>query len=154
MNTQRLSVRKFRVGDLKNLYELLSDPQVMRWIEPPYTLEQTESFLNEIALKEPPVLYAVEDKAGSFIGYIIFHPYDADSWEAGWLLKKQFWNQGYAKELLDAMIHAALAFHQIKYLVLECHPNQDVTKHIALSAGFEFTGNENGCVVYQLKLSQ
>lgn len=37
------SVRRFRLEDTAGLYAILSDPTVMRWIEPPYSMEQTAS---------------------------------------------------------------------------------------------------------------
>ena len=40
-----LSIRRMRKEDLGWLYRLLSDPEVMRWLEPPYSMEQTEAFL-------------------------------------------------------------------------------------------------------------
>jgi len=59
------------MDDLEPLYGLLSDPRVMRHLEPPYTKEETERFLYGAGLSEPPLIYAAE-KDKSFIGYVIY----------------------------------------------------------------------------------
>ena len=68
-----LSIRRMRKEDLGWLYRLLSDPEVMRWLEPPYSMEQTEAFLFCAGLSENPLIYAAEE-LGVPIGYVIDHP--------------------------------------------------------------------------------
>lgn len=40
----RLRLRTMRRDDLDELYAMLSDAEVMRWLEAPFTREQTERF--------------------------------------------------------------------------------------------------------------
>ena len=44
---ERLYIRKMVPDDLEPLFKLLSDPEVMRFLEPPYTLGQTREFLEK-----------------------------------------------------------------------------------------------------------
>lgn len=81
-----LKIRRFEESDLQSLYELLSDEEVMRYIEPPYTLEKTKSFLKTAGLSDNPLIYAVDDENGSFVGYVIYHDYDYISKEIGWII--------------------------------------------------------------------
>ena len=76
--TVNITIRNMRPGDADALYRLLSDPEVMRYLEPPYDRVQAEAFLHHAGLSEPPLVYAVEEN-GSFIGYVIYHAYDAES---------------------------------------------------------------------------
>lgn len=69
-------------SDADALYRLLSDPEVMRYLEPLYDRAQTEAFLHRAGLSEPPLVYAAEGN-GRFIGYVIYHPYDEESIEIG-----------------------------------------------------------------------
>ena len=146
MKKDEIIIRKFRLSDLNELYGLLSDSDVMRYIEPPFSREQTENFLIDAGLREVPLVFAAE-KDGWFLGYVIFHEYDADSYELGWVLKKEFWGKGYASIITRQMI--AKAAEMKKGLVLECVPEQEKTKHLALANGFAYIGNVDGLDVYR-----
>lgn len=86
------------------------------------------------------------------MGYLIFHPYPGDAgYELGWVLHQRYWNQGYAKELTRSMLSYARE-HRIPSLVIECVPEQQGTKAIALKNGFAYVGNEDQCEVYRRNL--
>ena len=81
-----LAVRRFREGDLPALAALLADPEVMRWLEPPFDRARAAEFLRTTGLSEPPLIYAAEED-GAFLGYVIFHRYGGeDAAELGWVL--------------------------------------------------------------------
>lgn len=86
----RLRLRTMCRDDLEELYALLSDAEVMRWLEPPFSRTQTEDFLEQAGLSEPPLVYAAESSEGEFLGYAIYHGYDERSCELGWVLKPAF----------------------------------------------------------------
>lgn len=134
--------------DLEVLHELLSDPGVMEYLEPPFTKERTIRFLESAGLSDPPLIYAAEDENCSFMGYVIYHDYDADSKEIGWVLKKEAWGKGYAKELTKQLIERAVS--EEKSLIIECVPEQKATKHIAESFGFTYSGRSDSCDLYRL----
>ena len=143
----RLRLRTMRRGDLDELYALLSDAEVMRWLEPPFTREQTERFLEQAGLSEPPLIYAAESAAGEFLGYAIYHDYDERSRELGWVLKRSAWHKGYADEMTDLL--TALAQREGKDAVIECVPEQTVSARIARRHGFSFEGRADGLDVYR-----
>lgn len=89
-----LKIRKMEERDLEPLYKLLSDEETMKYIEPPYTLEQTEEFHKDCGLAEEPFIYTAENEKGDFIGYVIYHDYEEDSMELGWLILREFWGKG------------------------------------------------------------
>lgn len=150
MNLSEPLIRKMTLADLDDLYELLSDSEVIRYIEPPFSKEQTVQFLMDAGLSEKPLVYAVED-SGSFIGYVIFHDYDEDNMEIGWILKREVWGQGYASLLTKMLIDESRKLG--KGAIIECDPRQTVTKHIANKYGFVVSGNRDGCDVYMLSNS-
>lgn len=151
MQKNEIIIRKFQSSDLDELYLILSDPEVMRYLEPPYSMEQTDKFLTSAGLCEPPLVLAAEND-GQLIGYVIFHPYDEDSYELGWVLAKQFWGKGYASIITKNMI--ARAAEMNKNLVIECVPEQEKTKHLALSNGFTYTGHFDQLDVFRLQLQR
>ena len=142
-----ITIRNMRPGDADALYRLLSDPEVMRYLEPPYDRVQAEAFLHHAGLSEPPLVYAVEEN-GSFIGYVIYHAYDVESVEIGWVLLPEYWGRGYASALTDRLIDRARQAQ--KSVVLECAPAQAATRRIALKKGFRACGICDGLTVYRL----
>ena len=143
-----MKIRAFKESDLMNLYETLSDPDVMKYIEPVFSIDKTKEFLQSAALSNPQLIYAVEDDYGNYIGYVIYHEYEDDSVELGWLINKQEWGKGYASRLTELMINRAK--QEGKNAVIECDPKQTVTKHIAEKNGFVYEGLRDGCDIYRL----
>lgn len=141
-----LTIRKMRERDFEPLFALLSNEQVMRYLEPPYTEERTASFLKTAGLSDSPLIYAVEGD-GHFIGYIIFHDYDESSVEIGWVLHPSCWGMGCASCLTEQLIDQCRVLG--KQPVIECSPEQEITKHIAQKYGFEYMGNEDGLDVFR-----
>ena len=142
-----ITIRKMRPGDADALYRLLSDPEVMRYLEPPFDRAQTEAFLRRAGLAEPPLIYAAEGN-GVFIGYVIYHAYDTDSVEIGSVLLPEYWGRGYASALTDRLIDRAR--QEQKSVVIECAPAQEATRRIAIKKGFCACGSCDGLAVYRL----
>ena len=141
-----LRVRRMTEAALEPLHRLLSDPEVMRYLEPPFSREQTRAFLDWAGLTPEPLILAVDDDGG-FAGYVIWHPYDDVSMELGWVLDRSRWGRGYAGELTRLLTDRAR--RQGRGVVIECVPEQTVTWHIAEKSGFRFCGMAEGCCVYR-----
>ena len=92
-------------------------------------------------------MYAAEEN-GAFLGYVIYHAYDAESVEIGWVLFPESWGRGYASTLTDLLIGRAR--REQKDVVLECVPAQEATKRIAFKKGFHDCGISDGLAVYRL----
>ena len=148
VQNETLTVRRFCPSDLNSLYELLSDADVMQHIEPPYSKQQTEEFMRRVGMCESPLIYAVENKEGNFVGYVIYHKYEVDGMEIGWVLNKCEWGKGYADMLTKMLVADAVL--KAKYAVIECSTLQQVTKHIAVKNRFVFEKTENNCDIFKL----
>ena len=144
----KLSVRKFRESDLESLYGLLSDPRVMEHLESPFTREESRRFLEKAGLSEPPLIYAAED-AGVLIGYVIYHAFDADSMEIGWVLRPEYQGKGCASALTGMLVEKAISSG--KQAVIECSPEQAASRHIAEKFHFEYEGRFEGLDVFRLR---
>lgn len=132
IETDRVLIRGLTENDAEALFHVLSDLEVMRYIEAPFSLEQTEAFIRNVGLCDPPLVYAVVWKqTGELIGHLIWHPWDKTAMELGWILRRDFWGFGVAKELTEAMLNRTS-----KDVILECTPAQTATRHIAEAFGF------------------
>lgn len=147
VNDDRFYLRKMTSADLEPLHALLSDSDVMKYLEPPFTLAQTEAFQKTQGLIPEPRILAVDNKNHEFIGYVIYHDYDEDSKEIGWVLKKEVWGKGMAGLLTKQLL--AMAAAEGKAAVIECVPEQEITKKLAVNHGFSKIGTRDGLEVYR-----
>lgn len=151
IETDRLIIRKFDIFDTEALYKILSNEMVMQYLEPVYDFEKTAAFINDYAMCEPPKVFALEYKRNnSVIGHLIYHPYDNESYEIGWIIDDKFWNKGIASEITVAVIDYARKSN-ISSIVIECHCNQTITRRIAEKYGFKLI-EQNSLCVYKLVL--
>ncbi len=152
LSAERLIVRNLMETDADDLFETLSDEAVMKYIEPPFDMEKTKKFIREAGLCEPPLVYALEWKeTGKVIGHVIFHPYEEDSYEIGWILNRRYWGKGIADEITKILVEHAKKL-QSNSCVIECDERQVVSKHIAWKNGFVYEREDDGCSVYRLKM--
>lgn len=153
IETKRLLIRPMGEQDARALHPVLSDPEVMKYMEAPFDWERTKSFIATAGLASPPLVYTLEQRAdGHVIGYVIYHAYhDSGSYEIGWVISKGCWGVGYAAEATEALIRQARA-QGLCSLVIECAPAQTVSRHIAKKYGFHYAGNPNGLHLYKLPL--
>lgn len=152
LETKRCIIRKFTMDDIDDLYETLSDEKVMEYIEPAFDREQTKEFIEEAGLCVPPLVYALEWKESKkVIGQVIYHQYEEDSYEIGWIINRAYWGRKIADEVTKALLEHAKR-NGLNSCIIECDVEQMVSKHIALKNGFTYEGEEDGCDVYRLKI--
>ena len=144
-------IRDFRPEDVEALHEILRDPEVMRYIEPPFTRVQTAAFLQVNGLDTPHRIYALADGEDRVIGQIIFHSYVGDAWEIGWILGQSNWGRGLATAVTETLMERCREMG-VKRCVIECDPAQTVTRHIAKKCGFSRTEDRDGLACYELTL--
>lgn len=108
IETQRLLIRDYTMDDVKDLYDILGDVEVMKNCEPAYSLDKTTDFLSEFCIGKRGAVAVVHKDRDKVIGYILFHMIDEDVYEIGWFFNKNFWHRGYAYESCKAVIDYAL----------------------------------------------
>lgn len=121
IETERLILRRFCKSDLQDLYEYLSDEEVVRF-EPykPMDLQEAENTLNWRMTTEE--MLAVELKAsGQMIGNVYLGQRDFEARELGFVFNRQYWGQGYARESCNALMQHAFATG-VHRIYGECDP--------------------------------
>lgn len=104
--TKRLRVRHFTSTDYDNFFALQGNPEVMQYIRPPRTREESDTFLREKILTTSPREYkgywAVEEAgSGLFVGCFVIIPIpdDIEKTQLGYSFLPQHWGKGYATEV-------------------------------------------------------
>jgi RimJ/RimL family protein N-acetyltransferase len=115
LETPRLALRQFTSSDVDNLFELNSDPSVMRYLTggKPTPLEEIRDRIIPFHLAVYGRLdrlgtWAAESTAtGEFLGWFHLRPGPGDdvaNVELGYRLRRSAWNKGYATEGSRALI--------------------------------------------------
>ena len=138
--TERLILRRHRPQDLNDLYEYLSDPEVVKY-EPylPMTVEEVKEHLAwRISTGE---MIAAERKAdGKMIGNVYLGKRDFDALEIGFVFNRHCWGAGYAKESCAALIAHAFA-QGVHRIYAECDPQNAASWRLLEALGFEREGH-------------
>ena len=141
--TTRLLVRQYTEDDKELIFLLGGNEDVMRYIRPVSTKEESDKFLLEnIAFYQQYPnrgRWAVINKdTGEFVGScaIIPLPDDPEKIQLGYSLRTEHWGNGYATELAKAGLQYFLKNEQLPeiYGITEI-PNTDSQK-VLLKAGF------------------
>ena len=146
--THRLLIRQYAMDDFENFYRLNGDEEVMRYIRPVRTRENTfEFFLENVEYYKASPLYGrwamIEKSNHQFIGSFMLRPSTAveGDIELGYAILKSFWGQGYATESVHAGLH--YAFDKLKLetvIAITQLPNVSSQK-VLLKCGFEQQNN-------------
>jgi len=122
LNTERLIIRRFEENDWRDLYEYLSDDEVVKF-------EPYEAFNQKQAKEETnyritdDAFYAVCLKdSGKLIGNLYFSKADFDTFELGYVFNKNYQKLGYASEGIKALLDYAFANLGARRVVAMCNP--------------------------------
>ena len=114
--TDRLLLRDITEADADWLFDLDSDPEVMRYFPSTLTREQSDAMVAHLEAafeRNGYGLWAVEVRGGpSFIGFVGLNPVSFDAAftpavEIGWRLARAQWRRGYATEAAQRALDVA-----------------------------------------------
>lgn len=134
--TERLILRRYTERDFDDLFEYLSDAEVVKF-EPYKAMTAEETRENLKWRIETDEMIAVELKENhKMIGNIYFGKRDFDSREIGFVFNRNFWGNGYAKESCQAIIEHAFR-NGVHRIFAECDPENQNSWRLLESLGFE-----------------
>ena len=109
VETERLILRPFREADVHDLFDLLQDPDVIRFVGDRRVPTEQETWraiagwIGHWAMRGYGQWAIEERSSGHFIGRAgIINPVDWPGPEVGYLLGREWWGHGYATEAASA----------------------------------------------------
>jgi len=148
LETERLLLRQFTLDDVDNLYNLDSDPEVMRFVGgTPTSREAVENHYLPAYLGyyERGDRYgfwaAVERSTGDFLGWFHLRPEErsrADEAELGYRLRAAAWGKGYATEGSRALIYKAFTELGVQRVLASTAINNFASRRVLEKAGLTF----------------
>jgi RimJ/RimL family protein N-acetyltransferase len=142
VETERLLLRAFRESDLDAFAAMSADAEVMRYIGSGQTVDRNgtwrtmATFLGHWVLRGCG-MWAIERQSdGAFLGRVgLHHPPYWPALEAGWVLAREAWGQGYAREGAAAALDFARRVLPPQRLVSFIQPGNERSVKVALALG-------------------
>jgi RimJ/RimL family protein N-acetyltransferase len=173
LETRRLTLRQFTEDDVDNLFELNSDPAVMRYLTggrpTPREALRDEIIPFHLAVYERLDrlgTWAAESSAtGEFLGWFHFRPgpgTDITNVDLGYRLHRSAWNTGYATEGSRALIHMGFTELGVERVFAHTMTVNVASRHVLEKCGLTLVrttpyggpdvieGSEHGEVEYAL----
>ena len=158
LETERLILRPYEERDLQDLYEYLSDKEVVAF-EPygPMNLEEAKKCLED-RMASGEYLAMEEKTTGKMIGNIYLSERYAESVEIGYVLNRRFWKKGYAYESCKRI--CKYIFEKGKHRIeANCDPRNNASRKLLERLGFQregylhrdiyFRKDENGSPIWK-----
>lgn len=146
LETERLVLRRLTEADVDNLFDLDSDPDVMRFINggiptPREAIEQDflPAFLRYDERGDGYGFYAaIEKSSGEFLGWFHFRPPEGsppDEPELGYRLRASAWGKGYGSEGARALIRKGFTEMRVRRVVASTYQENIGSRRVMEKAG-------------------
>lgn len=125
METERLIVRNFKPEDWRDLYEYLSQKEVLKY-EPQCESDEDDCKKKAIERSQGNIFWSICLKeSGKMIGHIYFcqiKPYNFLTWELGYIFNPSYYGQGYATEACHKILQYGFEQLGAHRIIAKCNP--------------------------------
>ncbi|MGI8854761.1 MAG: GNAT family N-acetyltransferase [Thermomicrobiales bacterium] len=146
LETERLLLRRFTEDDVDDLFDLDSDPDVMRFLTggtpTPREVIQNDILPRFLSSYERFAGFgfwaAIEKSGGDFLGWFAFHPEEdggAGEVELGYRLRKAAWGKGYATEGSRALIRTGFAELGVRRVIATTYQDNLASRRVMEKVG-------------------
>jgi RimJ/RimL family protein N-acetyltransferase len=146
LETERLWLRQFTEADVDNLFDLDSDPEVMRFVNggapTPRAAIEADILPSFLGYYERFAGYgfwaAIEKASGEFLGWFHFRPLEGagpGEVELGYRLRKAAWGQGYGTEASRALIRKGFTELGVRRVVASTFADNLASRRVMEKAG-------------------
>lgn len=148
LTTARLCLRRLDHNDANSLVEMLSSPEVLRFIGNPPTDTYEKAidliaFLNELFDKQESIEWAMTSREnGQFVGTCGIHSWDTTNRrvDIGYQLLPSQWGKGYATEACHAVIRWSFEHLDLHRIQADITDGNIASEQVLLKCGFKFEG--------------
>ena len=148
INTPRLVLRWISEDDIDGLYDVFSDPQVMRyWSTPPLpNREAAAAMQREIAdgnLRDTMIKWGLAlRESNHVIGTTTLFNLNLDNGRAeiGYAMSRAYWGKGYMHEALSALLSHAFEVLELRRLEADVDPRNAASIRTLERLGFQREG--------------
>jgi RimJ/RimL family protein N-acetyltransferase len=145
VNTERLVLRGFTDRDFEPFAEIVSDPEVVRYIDDGQPIDREQCwrgialFIGHWTLRGYGWWAVEERETGRFLGRIgLYNPEGWPGVEVGWLLRRDVWGTGLATEGARAALDFAFDTVGVNHVISLIDPRNDRSIRVAEKIGERF----------------
>jgi len=142
--TERLRVRNYTGDDYDNYFALHGNPDVMRYIRPAQTREESDTKFEETILRIVPHTFmgrwAVEEKEnGRFVGSFVIVPIpnDEERIQLGYSFIPEVWGKGYGTEVAKGGVDYFYNRTPLMEIYAVTETLNTASENVLLKAGFK-----------------
>lgn len=145
--TDRLIVRHYTETDADNFFLLNSDPEVMRYIRPVKSREDTDLFFAEVIQysKDNPAygrMAVVDKQSNVFVGSFAIIPLEGTlHMQLGYSLLPAYWGKGFATELTKTGLKYVFTQTNLEEIFGVTESGNTDSQKVLLKAGFTHHSN-------------
>lgn len=144
IETERLVLRAFNEDDSKALFDIFSDPEVMKyWNTPPWrSLDDAAAFINNssdsMCDSRGMTLGVYKKHSGELLGKVMLFNYDKESKRAeiGFGISQRYWGKGIVSEAGTALIKFAFNTLGLRRIEAEIDPENVSSANVLERMGF------------------
>ena len=150
LETERLRLELYNERDKSEFIELLTDPEVMRFVDKgPLSSDQAETLWRKLTLEFYPAgvdtIWAVFTKDDNrYVGNASLRPRPErqKDWEIGYYLKPAEWNKGFATEIASRLVRHGLEVAGLDEIYATVDKDNFASIHVLEKAGLRFFRKE------------
>lgn len=148
LTTARLVLRQLREDDAAALFQVLSDAEVMTWWSsgPHQSLAETADYVKGNAAEDAGYLCwaitAADDDTA--LGWVILIDAKPDVKEIGYILHRDHWRSGIAREAVARVIDHGFAEMKLRRIFADTDPENPGSIALLERLGFQYEGRLRG----------
>lgn len=148
--TKRLIVRQYKLSDIKDLFNIMSDIRVHLYTKDknnPWDQNRTEKYIKFMLNKNFKTLdcfhgAVIEKNKNKLIGLCGLNPYKFNEPEIEFKIGVSYWNNGYATELGKQIIKESFVTTNIKGIYGMAQPQNFASRKVLEKIGMKYLGNQ------------
>ena len=145
--TKRLVLRQLEESDAVALHPVLSDAETLHWwwSAPHRTLAETQPYVARVADQGAGYsCRAITERGDAALGWVTLREKREGVAEIGYILNRNHWGKGYAREALAVVISHGFDAIGLRRIAADVDPDNAASIALLRSLGFKLDGHLRG----------
>lgn len=138
--TERLRLRPLRTDDAESLHGAFGDAELMTWWSsgPHATIDQTRDYVRGNSEGTNYPTWAITELGGDdrALGWVVFIPRREGVREIGYILRREAWGKGHAREAVAAVIDYGFEALGLRRIFADADPDNEGSNRLLEALGF------------------